>query len=204
MTHDTPEPDTELSKLLTAYSKKQLQIMDAALELFANKGYWATTIPEIAEAARCGPATIYRHFDGKEGLVNHVYRRARSRLVAAAYQEWTSELPFKTVFETTCYNVFELARQSPSVLIFLELHHHDEYLDEATRRIDELATQTIFDELERARDARLIKPISDPMIMSLILGSAAHAVKTARRGYIELDEETSTAFILTLWEAIRA
>ncbi|MFZ5623334.1 MAG: TetR/AcrR family transcriptional regulator [Gemmatimonadota bacterium] len=50
------------------------RLLGAALDLFTSVGYKATTTPEIAERAGIAEATIYRHFSGKEELLNEVYR----------------------------------------------------------------------------------------------------------------------------------
>jgi AcrR family transcriptional regulator len=44
-------------------------ISRAALRLFAEKGYDATTMEEIAESAEVGTSTLYRYFPTKEMLV---------------------------------------------------------------------------------------------------------------------------------------
>jgi len=45
------------------------RVQDAALELFEARGYDGVTIEEIAARADVGPATVYRNFSTKEGIV---------------------------------------------------------------------------------------------------------------------------------------
>src|SRR5689334_3642043 len=62
---------------------KRRIILDAALRVFAAKGYHGTTVPEVADASGVGTGTLYRYFANKEALVNEVYRDAKLRLRAA-------------------------------------------------------------------------------------------------------------------------
>lgn len=43
-------------------------ILDAARTLFAERGYRAVTVRDIAAAASCSPALVIKHFGSKEGL----------------------------------------------------------------------------------------------------------------------------------------
>lgn len=45
------------------------RILDAALSLFAEKGYEATSMREIAEQLGITKAALYYHFDGKDAIV---------------------------------------------------------------------------------------------------------------------------------------
>ena len=54
-------------------------ILSAALELFAEKGFHGTAVPEIAAKAGVAAGTIYRYFDSKEAMVNAVYQRHKAR-----------------------------------------------------------------------------------------------------------------------------
>ncbi|GAA1647892.1 TetR/AcrR family transcriptional regulator [Nonomuraea maheshkhaliensis] len=47
-------------------------IHDAARELFGAKGYFATTVDDIAAAARVAPATVYAVGGGKQGLLQAI------------------------------------------------------------------------------------------------------------------------------------
>lgn len=53
------------------------RLVRAALELFTTHGYHATTTPAIAARAHVAEGTIYRHFAGKEALLNDVFREAQ-------------------------------------------------------------------------------------------------------------------------------
>lgn len=48
--------------------RRRRDIQDAAKQLFMEKGYKATSIEDIAQAAELGTATIYQYFSGKEEL----------------------------------------------------------------------------------------------------------------------------------------
>lgn len=48
-------------------------LRDAAVELFATKGYGATTIDDITSAVGTSRATFYLHFDGKARIVAEVF-----------------------------------------------------------------------------------------------------------------------------------
>ncbi|MBL4822299.1 MAG: helix-turn-helix transcriptional regulator, partial [Colwellia sp.] len=74
-------------------SKGALSILNVAESLFAQKGFKATSISEIAKKAGGSKANIYHHFKSKE----HLYREAL-------------ELACERVF-----NVIELTNSLPSV-----------------------------------------------------------------------------------------
>ena len=59
---------------------KQEDIFDAAIKLFAERGYDGTTIPMIAEKANVGAGTIYRYFENKEALVNSLFSKSMLQL----------------------------------------------------------------------------------------------------------------------------
>src|SRR5256885_17006322 len=48
--------------------ERRAQILDAAAGVFAERGYEATSIDEVAEAAGISKPVIYDHFDSKKDL----------------------------------------------------------------------------------------------------------------------------------------
>jgi AcrR family transcriptional regulator len=64
--------------------QRELRILEAALELFGQKGFEATTVSAICEAAGVSEATLYEYFESKEKVlfsIAELYtRRAMERL----------------------------------------------------------------------------------------------------------------------------
>ena len=64
-------PRTE--KQLVAHKKaKREQIIRGALQLFANNGYFNTSINDIANELKISKGLLYNYFDNKEQLLNEV------------------------------------------------------------------------------------------------------------------------------------
>ena len=69
---------TDVARKLTRreeYAQATRQaIIDAARKLFAERGYFATKVDDIAAEARVAPATVYAGGGGKRGLLDELIR----------------------------------------------------------------------------------------------------------------------------------
>ena len=76
----------------TLRSQRRAHMVTLAGELFAQKGYRATTVREIADAAGILSGSLYHHFDSKEsigdeilsGFINEVLANYRDAVATAA------------------------------------------------------------------------------------------------------------------------
>ena len=73
------------------YTKKAIQIIEAAKELFASRGYKAVTTKEIAQVSRVNEVTIFRQFGNKEKLFEQVLIYAVSKPDFSKYLDPTEE-----------------------------------------------------------------------------------------------------------------
>jgi AcrR family transcriptional regulator len=73
--------------------RSRRQILDAALKLFSHRGYGATSVQEIAEAAGLSKGNLYHHFPDKET----VFRALLDRYFQAMSQP---EFPFNQALAT--------------------------------------------------------------------------------------------------------
>jgi AcrR family transcriptional regulator len=63
---------------------REQAILDAALELLMEVGYDRLSIDALAERARAGKATIYRHWSGKAQIVAEAVRRLKAGELTAS------------------------------------------------------------------------------------------------------------------------
>jgi len=119
-------------RYLDEASPKALQVVDGVVTLFAARGFGGASVPDLTEAAGVGPATVYRHFGHKAGLVNGVYRVCKARMILRAFENVdVAAVPFKHAFLEVCGNLVDWVLEHPAAFGFLENHHHEAYLDDA-------------------------------------------------------------------------
>lgn len=59
------------------------RIFDAAVDLFAEQGYDRTSVRRIAEAVGLTESAVYRHYPGKEAILDAIFAYADSRIYTA-------------------------------------------------------------------------------------------------------------------------
>lgn len=63
--------------------ERRKDILDAALQLFASRGYADTTVSDIAVEAGMGTGTVYLYFPSKEDVLEGLHTRFREQNLAA-------------------------------------------------------------------------------------------------------------------------
>lgn len=61
-------------------SRSREKILDAALELFAERGFATTSVRALAERAGVSQGLLYNYFDGKKDLLRAIFRRGTSQV----------------------------------------------------------------------------------------------------------------------------
>lgn len=85
-------------------SRRQEQILNAALEVFAQKGYAAATVPEIAEMASVAIGTIYIYYPSKRELFIAVIKNLIFSMPLLNLFEKMSADQFPTTFKSIIQN----------------------------------------------------------------------------------------------------
>lgn len=149
---------------------KRDQILDAALSLFAERGYSAAPVPEIAARAGVAAGTIYRYFDGKEALVNELFRRHKTEFLKTLTKDFPVGTPPRVQFHHlwTAMNAFAAA--NPVAFAFCEHHYHLPYLDEASRSLDAAVRDFARRFVEQAAASGVLKKEAPDLLIAVVFG----------------------------------
>jgi len=175
---------------------KRRKLLDAALKIFAERGYHGTAVPEVAEAAGVGTGTLYHYFEHKHQLVNEVYRDAKLRLRGALLDglvEPDLDKPdaVRAWFDEVWRRLAAYARREPDTFRFLEMQDHVEYLDIESRQIELSTLAPLFLVGKKVHD-RTSGPRVD-IVIALMWGAFVGLVKASRLGYLRLDDYSLVA-----------
>lgn len=188
---------------------KRRRILDAALTVFAERGYHGTAVPEVAAAAAVGTGTLYRYFATKEALVNEVYRDAKARLRAALIDGADVHAPGQAWFLDAWRRLVAFARAEPDAFRFLEMQDHAPYLDAQSREVELsvlaplwLAGQRIVGAAPAHRRARAAPDLPVDVLIALVWGAFVGLVKAGRLGYLRLDDATLLRAGRACWHLI--
>jgi AcrR family transcriptional regulator len=188
---------------VSAKADKADAILDAALDLFAERGFDGTAVPLVAERAKVGAGTIYRYFPSKEVLVNKLYQRWKQRLGHALLDGFPFEAPHRQQFHHFWVRAADFAGKYPAALRFLELHHHAPYLDDESRAAENAVLEparAFFEETARLQITKSLDPV---LLGSLVWGALVGLFKAHWDGKLEVTERVLADAEDCCWEAIR-
>jgi AcrR family transcriptional regulator len=155
------------------------QIIEAAMGLFAEHGYHATTIADIAEAADVAPRTFFSYFPSKEAVVFHNVDRDMGSLAEVL----RNRLPGENVFDALRRWIDSMFDQwlaeGDEALLRKQLCREDAGLANfeggTLARIHDLLREAIADDLSEPPDA--LRP--------RLVAAAAMAALTSLEGSLE-------------------
>ncbi|MFD8723523.1 TetR/AcrR family transcriptional regulator [Streptomyces sp. NPDC059629] len=102
-------------------------VVDAARRLFAELGYYRTTVQEIAKLSRVSPATVYAQCGGKQGLLRSLMDSwTRAPMVDRSLRESLTADDADLVFRTLTTAYFEITKEWGDVIqVVLDVAPHD-------------------------------------------------------------------------------
>jgi AcrR family transcriptional regulator len=165
VTKDSPAPSRT--------EQRREQILDAAYQVFATKGYAATGIADIANHLKLGHGTVYRYFENKHDILVAVVARSLTRLVQAIGAEnprATNTLAeYRAQVERVGRALTALVAEDPAVakLLFYEAMGVSAELDEQIQLAWEAAGKISAAFLQNGKDKGFLRADLDVELTAL-------------------------------------
>jgi AcrR family transcriptional regulator len=179
-------------------------ILEAALALFVERGFYGTAVPEIADRAGVGAGTIYRYFDSKEALVNAIYRREKLRFAAEVLDQFPFTTTTREQFRLLWMRMAGFATARPDAFVFLELHHHARYLDAESRAVEDRMFELFVGVVRKAQARGELKAGPARLLMGLVMGAFVGVIRSCVETDHQLSEADWKFAEQCAWEAVRS
>ena len=181
----TSAPDLGENATQPVMAHTAANIAERAAELFAAKGFSATSIREITEAVGVTKPTLYYHFGSKDGLVRHIHETVNSFFENTVQTAKESDLSLRDALPKLATTFFEFADTHPAtVRLMLRLQHlppdESRIADLEAAQIRKL--ESITQLLQRAIDAGELAPHACESLALTLLGSlSTHIIHRLRQ-----------------------
>jgi TetR/AcrR family transcriptional regulator, cholesterol catabolism regulator len=191
----------------TLRSQRRADMVAIAAELFAQKGYRATTVREIADAAGILSGSLYHHFDSKEsigdeilsGFINEVLANYRTAVATALDPRAALEQIVRTTSRTLSQHRAALAILQNDWNHFASQPRFA-YLPKALREIERLWTG----QLELGKQAGLFRADLDPKLTYRLLQDVLWTSTAWRRTRGYSTEQVVDGLLRILFDGIAA
>jgi len=94
---------------------KPQQIIDAAVRVFARKGYFNSRVSDIAREAGIAAGTIYLYFKTKEDILITLFREKMAEFVATLWRTIASEPDAVAKIKRLVFMHFEMLERQPDI-----------------------------------------------------------------------------------------
>ncbi|GAA2088304.1 MULTISPECIES: TetR/AcrR family transcriptional regulator [Brevibacterium] len=181
-------------------AQRRTQLIDSAVRVFAERGYSAASMDDVAEAAGISKPVLYQHFDSKLDLYLAVARTATQTVDSLLRTALDSEGDGRVRIRRTIRAFFRFADE-----------HRDQYTIAYTAYSYEPAAQRIFEEVRSGLARELARVVSggadmDEQTTRLVGGTIATIGESATRFVIADDaidrDAAADAFTAFIWNGI--
>ncbi len=177
-------------------------ILEATLNLVAERGLYDTPMSEVAREAEVAAGTIYHYFNSKESLIMELYKDIRSRLGQALMKRYDNRSPYQEQFARFWRNLFTFFITHPLQFRFLEQFDNSPYYNSISNEEKEKYFLPLLKFIERGLDEEIFRKMESQLMMSILYGSISAVAKSHIRGELSIDSSKLYKSIGVSWRGL--
>lgn len=169
---------------------RQAELLDAAAQIFREKGYHDTSTSEIAERAGVVEGTIYRYFATKRDLLNMVVERAYEEAIADFETQLQGITGTWNRLRFLIWRHLKTIHDDPALsrLVQYEIKGDPEYRSSRVFELNRIYTRRTVEIIENAiREGEFESDVPISIIRDMIYGCIEHNTWSYVRGEGTLD-----------------
>ena len=186
--------------------EKREAILQAALTLFAERGFHNAPMSLLAKQAEVSAGTIYLYFDDKDDLIHALYRHVKTSFYRAMVAGNTPALPRRDSFRQMWLNTYRFYLTHQVEARFLDLYEHSPYyrpalsVGEATKAEENLPALSRLMVNDEGHPVTKALPVD--ALFELTMGVAIRIARHRSTGLPALDEPTLEAIADACYQAV--
>lgn len=187
---------------------KREAILQATLELVAEKGFHDAPCSLIAERAGVAAGTIYRYFENKDVLINELYQGLEAKINAALLEGYTLEMPFRERFIHLVGGLLRFFITHPEEFRYIEQFHNSPYgvafrRDRMLGQAENEGCGIYCDLFKQGVAQQVIKDLPLVLLFDLAFGPTISVARNHILGFIQLDDELIRLLAEACWDAMK-
>lgn len=183
-------------------AEKREAVMEAALDLFVERGFHGAPTSLIADRAGVGVGTIYRYFKSKEELIHCLFNELHLRFHRRFPEQFEEGAPLQERLTLLLGRLLLVFIDSPREFRYLEQYHYSPFADLERPEIPSEEQSAISRVLKEGRDTGLFREGPLPVLQAIALGPIISLAKEHIAGRLTVDETTSRLATGACWEAL--
>jgi AcrR family transcriptional regulator len=164
------------SQTLPTETETSKRILQAARQLFARKGYDATTTKDLAHAAGVAEGTVFRHFPNKKAILVEVATEGWIEILTDLLTELSEMGSYKAVAQVMRRRMLNFHKNGDLLRVcFLEAQFHPELRDRIQSEVIAKMTDVAEAFFETAMDKGVYRRMNPRLVAQVFLGMFAVA-----------------------------
>lgn len=190
-------------RIQAAPARRRDKLLDAALTLFAEKGYHGVAVPIIAKTAGISIGAVYTYFASKDELVNELFWIWKQELKSIVLTAYPAEATVQEQFYFIWDRLHFFADTHPQAFQFLESHLHVPYLSEKCQKLETEVFEIGWTFVRRGQESDKIRDADPKVIVSFFFGAFVQFFKDSRAKRLSWNMVNSLVVRDFCWDAMK-
>jgi len=185
---------------------KRDEILQAALELIAERGFHGAPMAMIAERAGVGAGTIYRYFETKDVLIRQLFEELKEQIMEALQAGHPTERPARERFFHLWKALLRYMVAHPLHFRYMEQYHNSpygvaEHRDRLLNKPDEQDPIRFL--LEEGIEQQILKDLPVMVMFSLAFGPLFGLIQDQLNEFIDMDDALIEKTVEACWDGLK-